>query len=110
MTKTPTLVLTDAEFTETVLESKGICLVDFWSPRCGPCHSMAPALEAFAAANVAKLRVYKLDVDDNPKTSEKYEIKSTPTLIFFKHGEPVDVTRGTLSESSLQSKLESLLP
>lgn len=106
--KTPVTDLTDSGFTKAVLEVKAICLVDFWSPRCGTCHSMAPALEAFAAANEGKVHVYKLDVDDNPITSEKYEIKSTPTLVFFKDGRPIDVTRGTLSASSLQSKLEGL--
>lgn len=108
MAESPTIPLTDAEFPKAVLESNGLCVVDFWSPRCGPCHSMAPALDAFASAHAETLNVYTLDVDENPKISEKYEIRSVPTIIFFKDGEPVDITRGTLSESSLQSKLETL--
>jgi len=101
--------LNDAQFTEAVLEAKGVRVVDFWSPRCGPCHSMAPALEAFASANAGKTRVFKMDVDDNPKTCEKFQVRSVPTIIFFKDGQPADITFGTLSESALQAKLEALL-
>ena len=69
---------------------------------------MAPALEAFAAANAGKIRVFKLDVEDNPKTAEKYEIRSIPTIIFFQDGEAADVSLGALSATALQSKLDAL--
>ena len=105
--KTPAPV-TDADFEEKVLRGDGIRLVDFWAPWCGPCHSMAPALEAFAGANADKVQVFKLDVDDNPKTAEKYEIRSIPTMIFFKDGEAIDTTMGAMSQASLQEKLDNL--
>jgi thioredoxin 1 len=100
--------ITDAQFEEAVLNAEGISVVDFWAPWCGPCHAMAPALQAFAETNSGRARVFKLDVDDNPKTAEKYGIRSIPTVIFFKDGEALDTTVGTLSQSALQTKLDAL--
>jgi thioredoxin 1 len=100
--------ITDAEFEERVLKADGLVVVDFWAPWCGPCHQMAPALEAFTRANTGRVKVFKLDSDDNPKTAEKYEIRSVPTIIFFKNGEPVSRTAKTMSEAALQSTLDSL--
>ena len=74
--------ITDAVFDDEVLNRGGVTVVDFWAPWCGPCHTMAPALERFAAANRGSVTVFKLDVDDNPKTAERYEIRSVPTVIF----------------------------
>ena len=101
--------ITDADFEEKVIDSKGISVVDFWAPWCGPCHTMAPALEAFALANEGKLKVNKLDVDDNPKTSEKFQIRSIPTVMFFKDGEAVDTHIGAMTESSLEGRLNDIL-
>jgi thioredoxin 1 len=101
--------LTDSQFEEQVLNAAGIVVVDFWAPWCGPCLQMAPGLEAFAEANEGKVQVFKLDADDNPKTSEKFEIRSVPTVIFFKDGEPLFVSRGAMSQSSMQNKLDELL-
>ena len=101
--------ITDAVFEDEVLNRDGITVVDFWAVWCGPCHTMAPALEAFAAANKDSVTVFKLDVDDNPKTAERYEIRSVPTVIFFKAGEPAYVSRGAMSQSSLQERLDAIL-
>jgi thioredoxin 1 len=101
--------ITDGQFEENVLQSKGICMVDFWAPWCGPCHTMKPVLEAFAAANRGKVRVFKLDVDDNPKTAERYQIRSIPTILFFRGGQVSETLVGSVSESLLQQKLEDLL-
>lgn len=99
----------DDNFDEKVTQSTGITVVDFWAPWCGPCLHMAPALDAFAASNDGKVMVYKVDVDENPKTAQKFEIRSIPTVIFFKDGQPADVSIGAVSESALQSKLDDLL-
>ena len=106
--KKPT-ILTDSEFRELVLEAEGIVVVDFWAPWCGPCIQMAPGLEAFSEGNEGRVKVFKLDADDNPKTAEKYEIRSVPTIMFFKGGQPVFVSRGAMSQSNLQKKLDELL-
>ena len=109
MTESKPVSITDHQFSEEVLNKDGISVVDFWAPRCGPCLQMAPGLESFAQANEGKVRVFKLDVDDNPKTSEKYEIRTVPTIIFFLNGEPVYTSRGTMTQAALQKQLESLL-
>ena len=100
--------ITDAQFGEMVLEAEGPVVVDFWAPWCGPCHQMAAALEVFAQVNAGKVKVFKIDSDDNPKTAETYEIKSIPTIIFFQNGEPVSRTVGAMTENTLQSTLDAL--
>jgi thioredoxin 1 len=102
-------ILTDSQFDQQVLKAAGIVVVDFWAPWCGPCLQMAAGLEAFSEANKGRVKVYKLDADDNPKTAEKYEIRSVPTVIFFKDGEPLFISRGAMSQSSMQNKLDELL-
>ncbi len=103
------ITVTDADFDDQVLACDGIAVVDFWASWCGPCHSMAQGLEAFARKNGGRVHVFKLDVEDNPKTAEKYDIQSVPTVIFFRDGQPVVICRGAVSEGALQSKLETLL-
>lgn len=109
MSKTKPTILTDSEFDESILKTPGIVVVDFWAPWCGPCVQMAPGLEAFSEANAGRVTVFKLDADDNPKSAEKYEIRSIPTIIFFRDGEPLFVSRGAMSQSSLQKKLDELV-
>ena len=70
---------------------------------------MAPALETFAEANKGTVKVYKLDVDENPKTAERFEIRSVPTIIFFVNGEIRHISRGAMSTTGLQNKLDELL-
>lgn len=108
MSERKTRDITDADFEQKVLNGEGLSLVDFWAPWCGPCHNMAPELENFAESNAEKIKVYKLDVDDNPKTAERYGIKSIPTLIFFKNGKPMDTLTGAASRATLEGKLKTL--
>ena len=109
MTETKPMPITDDQFEREVLNHQGISVVDFWAPWCGPCIQMAPALESFAVSNAGKVNVYKLDVDENPKTAERFEIRSVPTIIFFKDGRPEHISKGTMSVTSLQNKLNELL-
>ncbi|SPD73043.1 Thioredoxin [uncultured Desulfobacterium sp.] len=99
----------DDQFEDMVLNAHGVVVVDFWAPRCGTCLQMAPALETFAAANEGTAKIYTLDVDDNPKTSERLEIRSVPTVIFFMNGQVQHISRGAMSAVSLQNKLNELL-
>lgn len=109
MSETKPLSLTDDDFDQWVLSTDGVSVVDFWAPWCGPCHQMAPSLEAFAKSNEGRVRVFKLDVDDNPKIAEKYEIRTVPTVIFFVRGEVHEVVVGAMSQSALQKKLDEIL-
>ena len=101
--------ITDYQFEEKVLKEKGISVVDFWAPWCGPCLQMAPALEAFAETNEGRVKVFKIDSDDNPRMSERYNVRSIPTIIFFRDGEQVETVPRAMSQSALQEKLDKIL-
>lgn len=99
----------DPEFEKKVIGGDGLVVVDFWAKWCGPCHAMAPHLEQCAADYDGRAKFFKIDVDDNPKTAERFEIRSVPTLLFFKGGKVLDTARGALSPASLRERLERLL-
>ena len=82
-----TLSVSDANFDEEVLKSAEPVLVDFFAEWCGPCKAMAPALEQVATELAGKIKVAKLDVDQNPDVTQKYRIQAMPTLMIFKNGE-----------------------
>ena len=103
------VLLTDGSFEQEVLKSKGITMVDFYADWCGPCKMMAPVLEKMADTYDQKVKVCKLNVDENPETSTKYGIQGIPTLLFFKNGELVDQNVGFLSEENIKMKFDSLL-
>ncbi len=109
MSENKPIEIPDYDFGQQVLQAEGVAIVDFWAPWCGPCHTMAPALEAFAADNAGKVKVFKIDSDDNPKMADRYGIKSIPTVIFFKDGEPVETHVGAMTQAALQSKLDDML-
>jgi thioredoxin 1 len=99
--------VTDATFTTKVLESSKVTLVDFWAPWCGPCLMMAPFIDQLAAkyAESPDVAIVKLDVDENPVTSEQYRVLSIPTFAVFVDGKPVVGTGGVTT----LEKLEELL-
>ncbi len=92
---------TDATFETEVLKSELPVLVDFWAPWCGPCLMVAPALEEVAEAHQGKLKVVKLNVDENATTSQTYGIMAIPTLILFKGGEAREKAVGVQSKDKL---------
>ena len=103
------VVFTDASFQNDVLKSQGLVMVDFFATWCGPCKMMAPGVDRLAVAYEGKMKIGKLDVDENPDTSMKYEIQSIPTIIFFKNGEMVDKLVGFQSEEALKKKIDAYL-
>jgi thioredoxin 1 len=95
----------DATFEQEVLKSELPVLVDFWAPWCGPCRIIAPAVEAIAAERAGKLKVVKLNVDDNPATSQKYGITGIPTLILFKGGDVKETVIGVVPKTKLEEMI-----
>jgi thioredoxin 1 len=101
--------VTDDTFDNEVLKSSGPVLVDFWAEWCGPCKMIAPILDDVARDYGSKLKVAKLNIDDNPETPPKYGIRGIPTLMLFKNG-GVEATKvGAVSKSQLTAFIDSNL-
>jgi len=98
-------ILTDQNFEEEVIKAKKPVLVDFWAPWCGPCQFMGPVLEELEKELGEKVIVGKLNIDENPATTEKYGIMSIPTLIIFKEGVAVDQLVGIQNKETIKEKL-----
>jgi thioredoxin 1 len=101
-----TIVLTDANFEETIQSDKPV-LVDFWAEWCGPCKMIGPAVEELANDYEGKAVVAKLNVDENPQTTAKFGVRSIPTLLVFRKGQVVDKQVGAVPKSILAQKLEA---
>ena len=101
--------VTDATFDTEVLGSPLPVLVDYWAEWCGPCKMIAPLLEESAASYAGRLSLAKLNVDENPKAPSQYHIRSIPTLMLFKDGQPVATKVGALSKSQLAAFIEEHL-
>jgi len=94
--------VSDASFELEVLQATGPVVVDFWAEWCGPCRMIAPALEEIAGTLGSKVKIVKLNVDENPKTAEKYGIMSIPTLMLFKNGELASRQVGAAPKQKLE--------
>ena len=93
--------LTDDNFSKNILESKGVTLVDFWAPWCGPCRQLTPLVEELSKDMEGQLGVYKCNIDENPETPSKYAVRGIPTLMIFKEGKLIDTKVGALSKAAL---------
>lgn len=100
------LHLTDKNFQEEVLKSNLTVLVDFWATWCAPCRMLTPVVDELAKEFEGKIKIGKLDVDENPKIPSQYGIMSIPTLIFFKDGKAIEQIVGVLSRHQLKQKIE----
>ena len=94
--------VSDANFGEEVLSSKEPVLVDFWAEWCGPCRAISPVLEELAGELQGKVKIVKLNVDENPNTAAKYGIMSIPTLMIFKNGELASRQVGAAPKAKLE--------
>ena len=101
--------VSDSSFEQEVLQSKKPVLVDFWASWCGPCRMLAPTVEAIAERYSESAEVVKLNVDDNPATSEVYGIRSIPTLILFSGGKEVERVIGVTGKESISGIIEKYI-
>jgi len=101
--------LNDASFESEVIKSENPVLVDFWAPWCGPCKAIAPIVDEISNEFTDKVKVGKVNVDDNPETSMKFGIRSIPTLMVFKNGEVLEQIVGAVPKSEIERALEKAL-
>jgi thioredoxin 1 len=103
------VAVTDNSFDSEVLQGDLPVVVDFWAEWCGPCKMIAPVLDELASEFQGKVKVMKLNVDENPAVSAKFNVRSIPTLMFFKGGKVVDQIIGAKSKSDLKKRFEAAL-
>ena len=101
--------VTDSSFENDVLKSSEPVLVDFWAEWCGPCKMIAPVLEELAGEMKGQLTIAKMDLEENPMTPSKYGVRSIPTMILFKNGQPAATKIGAVPKQSLQAWLKEQL-
>jgi thioredoxin 1 len=101
--------ITDTNFEQEVLKSDVPVLIDFWAVWCGPCRVIAPVVEEIAGEYEGKLKVGKLDVDNNPQVAVKYGIRSIPTLLIFNNGEVSDQLIGALPKAQIVDRVERVM-
>ena len=100
---------TDGDFEQTVIKANTPVLVDFWADWCGPCKRMAPTVDALAADYAGKLTVGKLNVDDNPNTAYKFQIRGIPAVLLFKNGQVVESVIGLAPKEDLKKAIDKHL-
>lgn len=103
------MAVDDGSFEQEVVQSELPVLLEFWATWCGPCKMVAPVLEEIASLYQGRLKVAKIDIDQNEKTTAKYAIRSVPTMILFKKGEIVDTKLGAMAQSQLTTFVDAHL-
>jgi thioredoxin 1 len=109
MSTTNTLQVTDANFASEIEQSAGLILVDFWATWCGPCQVVAPVLDQLAGEYTGRARIAKLDVDCNQRTAMRFNVRSIPSILFFKNGQHVDTVVGAVPKATLEGKIKQHL-
>jgi len=100
---------TDGNFEPEILKSEVPVMVDFWAPWCGPCHVIGPVIEELAAEYAGRVKVAKMNVDDNPATPSQYGIRGIPTVILFKDGKVFDQIVGAVPKSKVEEMIKKAL-
>ncbi len=103
------LELNDSNFEAEVVQSKQPVLVDFWAPWCGPCRSMAPIIEELSTEYQGKVKIAKINVDQNQELARRFGVMSIPTLVMFKNGQNIGQTVGLTPKALLAKKLDALI-
>src|SRR2546430_4577688 len=103
------VAVTDATFGHEVEQQKGLIVVDFWATWCGPCHMVAPVLEQLAGEYAGRAKVAKVDVDSNQRTAMRFNVRSIPSILFFKDGQHVDTVVGAVPKATLEGKIKQHL-
>jgi len=101
--------VTDATFEQEVLGATGTVLVDFWAEWCGPCRAVSPILDQIGAEHAEKIRIVKLNVDDNPETTMRYQITGIPAMKVFRGGQDVKTIVGARPKPALEAELAEFL-
>lgn len=101
--------VTDVDWEAEVEQAEGLVLVDFWAPWCGPCHMIAPTVEAISQEYEGKVKVVKLNVDESPQTAAAYGIRSIPTVALFQDGEPAWGIVGVVPKQTITEEIEARL-
>lgn len=98
--------LTDDVFATEIEQHEGLAMVDFWATWCGPCQMVAPMVEQLATEYDGRLKVAKLDVDENPRITMRFNVRSIPSILFFKDGKHVDTVVGLVPKAHLVERIE----
>jgi thioredoxin 1 len=101
--------ITDQSFKEEVAESNQPVLVDFWAEWCGPCRQLSPVIDSISEEMSGKLKVTKINIDDNPETPQKFGVRGIPTLMLFKNGKVVGTKVGAIPKSTLVEWIDSII-
>ena len=103
------LAVSDTDFENEIEKHEGLALVDFWATWCGPCRMVQPIVEQLAAEYAGKAKVAKLNVDENVRTTTRYNVRSIPAILFFKGGKVVDSVIGAVPKGTIESKIQQHL-
>jgi thioredoxin 1 len=104
-----TVEVTDTNFATVIEGGEGLAIIDFWAAWCGPCRMVAPVVEQLAAEYQGRLKVGKLDVDANQHIAARFNIRSIPSILFFKDGKHVDTVVGAVPKAMLERKIQEHL-
>jgi len=101
------LTLTDDSFEKEIEQGEGLAVVDFWAEWCGPCRAVGPMIESLADEYAGQVKVGKLDVDSNRRTTERYNVRSIPSILYFKDGELVETVVGVRPKHQLEELIQA---